>query len=108
MPDWKKLHEKFNKSVANRYFFLPPGELQDIKGQEKIQKVEGLNKLEFFYNINEYIPKIQNHGQRVGVFVIVNQNRNDVQEKVNFVYNNLQFKVNGKWLSGNPQQLKEY
>ncbi len=105
MIDMKSLHEKFRKSVANRYFFLPSGELQEIRGEAKIKGIEGLMKFELFYRSGEIIPQIQNHSQRVGVFVIVDETREQVQEKVNFVYNQLQFKVNGKWYMGAPSKF---
>ena len=102
-PDWKNMEAKYSKAVANRYFFLPSGQLQDIKGETEIKKVLGLKKLKYFYDIGDFIPDIRNHGQRVGVFVIADESREMVQDKVTFVYNKLRFKVNGKWYSADPQ-----
>ena len=102
-PDWENMEARFSKAVANRYFFLPPGKLEEISGESKIRKISGLKKLEFYYDIGDLIPNIQNHGQRVGVFIIVDDSREMVQEKVTFVYNKLRFKVSGNWCSASPQ-----
>ena len=105
-PLWKNLEERFNKSVANRYIFLPSGKLEEIKGVEKSKSISGLHKLEFFYQVGDNIPLIQNHGQRVGVFIIVDETREQVQMKVDSVYNTLLFKINGKWYNGAPNKKR--
>lgn len=105
-PDWDDMLPKWQKAVANRYFFLPPGKLEALEGMESIQNLKGLKKLKIFYEIGDTIPKISHHGQRVGVVVIAEENRETVQRIIDKVYQTLKFKINGKWLTGNPRKLE--
>ncbi len=103
-PDWKNLHPFFQKAVANRYFFLPPGVLENIKGVNEIKGIEGVVKLKFFYKTGDTIPLIENHGQRIGVVVVVSDSRQKAQKIIDHIYKELEFKVNGKWHKGFPKK----
>lgn len=104
-PDWKELKPKFQENVANRYFFLPPGRLEEINGIDILKNIKGLEKFNIFYKVGENIPKIENHGQRVGVMVIRGRNRDLVQENIDYIYDNIQFKIKGTWYTGNPKHF---
>lgn len=104
--DFTELKPKYNNIVANRYFFAPPGVLNSIEGLEKLQKFTNIKKIEFNYTLNSAIPKIENHGQRVGVFVISDINSVKVQETIDAVYKTVRFIVDKKSCSGHPQYYK--
>jgi len=103
-PDWNELTPKFQKAVANRYFFLPPGKLETIRGIKEINDTNEISKLKFFYEPGDSIPLIENHGQRVGVMVVVDESREKVQKITDFAYNKLNFKIDGKWYKGYPKK----
>ena len=82
---------KINKAVANRYFFAKPGKLIDIKGVDEVKSKDWISKFEIWYEPGQNLPNIASHGQRTGVFVIVGQNRKQVQERINWVYDTIKF-----------------
>jgi len=97
------LTAKKNKVVANRYFFLPQGELSEINVPDTIKKLPQLKKLEFNYKLNDYIPKIENHGQRVGVFIIQGDDYREVQSLIDNVYAGVTFSIDGHITTGHPR-----
>lgn len=103
-PDWDDMLAKWEKAVANRYFFLPHGKLEAIEGMESIRKIEAVKKLKVFYKIGDVIPEITHHGQRAGVVVIVGENRKTVQRNIDKVYQSLKFKINGRWVTSDPSK----
>jgi len=102
-PDLEELEPKWEKVVANRYFFLPTGYLQDVQGLEECRSLAEVNKLVISYHIGDYVPEIRSHGQRVGVMIITGENRKEVQNLIDYVYRKVQFKINDKWYSGLPR-----
>ncbi|MDF1878203.1 ATP-grasp domain-containing protein [Sulfurimonas sp. SAG-AH-194-C20] len=105
-PNFKKLTKKTNYIVANRYFFIPQGKLEEIVGLAFIHNHPNIEKLEFNYSIGDIIPKIQNHGQRIGVFIVKAESREKVQDIINLVYERVTFIVDKKTHSGNPHFYK--
>lgn len=101
-PLWDKLMPRFNQTVANRYFFPPPGVLQDIRGVNIVSHLAGIKKVLMYNQVGDTIPRITSHGQRAGVFIIAARNRNSVQEIIDHVYENVEFKIDGKWYNGHP------
>jgi biotin carboxylase len=101
-PSFDNLKPKKYRATANRYFFPPPGELEEITGIESCQKLKEVVKLEFYYNNGQAIPQMSNHSQRAGVFIVVGENREKVQKVVEQVYDTIKFKINGKFYSGDP------
>ena len=106
-PNFQNLSQsKSTHSVVNRYFFLPPGKLEKIKGINTIQRLSEIKKLFFYFGEGSKIKKITAHGSRIGVFVVVAKNHKKTLELINHVYNTIKFRVDGKWLSGNPAFYK--
>lgn len=85
-PDLNELIPKWNKAVVNRYFFPQPGILEKIEGVEKVRLQPWVKKLEFWYNVGDIVPKITNHADRFGVFVIIGENKQEVEERIKWVY----------------------
>ena len=82
IPNFKQLEATKNNIVANRYFFLPEGILEELINLEKIENLPNIKKIEFNYKIGDTIPKIISHGQRVGVFIVCDTSRTVVQETI--------------------------
>lgn len=106
--DFEKLKPTKNLAVSNRYFFPPPGQLEEIKGLEQVQAMPEVTKLKFFYKVGDRIPVIQNHGQRAGVVIVVSPTRESTQTLVNKIYAIIQFKINGQYYSGDPANYASY
>lgn len=104
--DLKELNEKKQFTVVNRYFFIPEGTLEEIIGIDKIKKLLELKKLEFNYKIGDAIPKIRSHGDRIGVFVLCSKERKDLDSLIDFVYETVKFKVDGKIYCGHPKNYR--
>ena len=105
-PDFKKLIPQKNKVVANRYFFPPPGNLDDIIGLEKMKKIPQLKKLDLYVKPKDILPVIDSHNKRAGVFVVVGDDRESVQKIIDYIYNKIEFKVDGIFVTGNPKNYK--
>lgn len=105
-PDYDSLSEKSLNAVANRYFFLPPGQLQEIIGVESMIKLPEVEKIDLYYKPEDTILKIQSHNQRTGVFIVVAKNRTTAQEMVDHVYENIKFRIDNKWFTGHPSNYR--
>ena len=92
-PDWDLLVPTRRRTVANRYFFPPPGRLREIRVPDDLREREWLVKLEFAYAPGDVIPEIRSHGDRAGVFVVVGDSRAQVAERVASVYRKVEFVV---------------
>lgn len=103
--DTAKLIPCKNLTVANRYFFPPPGKLEGIKGFSKWRSLPQITKLDFNYSPGQIIPLMTCHGTRAGVFVVVGDSREDVIKIIESIYKSVLFKINGKYYSGDPCRL---
>lgn len=99
-PDFEKLKPKQNMAVANRYFFPPPGKLDEIIGVEKCIHMNELAKLDFSYKPGQTIPLMTNHSQRAGVFIVVNESRKKAQKIIDYIYDTVKFRINGELHTG--------
>ena len=95
------------KFIANRYFFLPQGVLEEIEGFSEVKSLDRIEKFEIFYEIGDKIPKIESHGQRVGVFVIKADSKDEAISLIDFVYRKVNFKINGSWYDGSPSSFNK-
>jgi len=105
-PIWDEMLPKMNNAVANRYFFLPPGKLLSTRGTEAFEHRTDIVKFELSYKLGDTIPVIANHGQRVGVFIVVGRDHQQVQAIVDEVYDTVQFNIEGKWMSGKASSVR--
>lgn len=103
----KDLKPKFFKIISNKYFFLPEGKLEKISGIKKLRKIKEIHKINFYYELNSKIPKIDSHGKRVGVFIVMGNKESNVRKIIDKVYNTVKFKVSNKWYYGHPQVLRK-
>lgn len=85
-PDLEALKPKFQRAVVNRYFFPKPRRLVRIEGVDKVLKQNWIKKLEFLYEVGDVVPPPLSHAHRFGVFVVVGQNRQEVDERADWVY----------------------
>ena len=90
--------------VANRYFFVRPGILQDISGLDSVRDMLEICKLEFSYEIGSRLPIIDSHAKRTGVFVLKGKDKVLVQNLIDHIYKSVKFKVDGVWVSGDPKK----
>ncbi|MBW2012033.1 MAG: phosphoribosylglycinamide synthetase, partial [Deltaproteobacteria bacterium] len=86
IPDLEKLQPKWNKGVVNRYFFPKPGRLVKIEGREAVRKFPWVKKLEFWYQPGEVVSLTKSHAERFGVFIVVGETREEVENRARLVY----------------------
>ena len=91
--DLDALSPSWERCVANRYFFAEPGRLRSIEGVEAIRDAPWLAKLEFAYAPGDTIPATTSHAERFGVFVVVGEDRDEVQSHVDQVYRTIRIDV---------------
>lgn len=91
IPSIADLQETSKKTVANRYFFAKKGTLSNINVKFDPKELFWLKKFELWIKPGEKIENICSHGQRSGVFVVIGSDRNDLLEKINFIYENVEF-----------------
>lgn len=92
-PDLSKLVPTRNRCVANRYFFADPGRLVRIEGLDAIRGEPWLIKLVVRYGAGDVIPPTTSHAERAGVFVVVGDDRAEVQARIDGVYQSVRFVV---------------
>ncbi len=88
-----KLVPRKAKVVANRYFFPRPGKLLAVKGGERITDLPWIKKFELWYRPGDDIPEIDGHGARGGVFVVEADDRETCEQRINEVYNSIEFDI---------------
>jgi biotin carboxylase len=101
--DWPELQPKFEKSVINRYFFLPPGRLQEIRGASEAATQAGVAKFELFVQVGDDLPAMTSHGARSGVFIVVTDHLAASEALAQEIYTKVTFKIDGRWHCGHPQ-----
>lgn len=82
-----------SKCVANRYFFANAGRLVSIEGAEALRSEPWLEKLEFSFEAGDVLPKVESHGQRLGVFVVSGPDRETVERRITQVYAGIRFRI---------------
>jgi biotin carboxylase len=92
-PDFNALRDQWEKSIANRYFFSPPGQLKFIHGLEDLPNLPWIEKFELWVKPGDEIRAIKYHGDRLGVFIVAGDSREEVEERVNTVYELVKFEV---------------
>ena len=100
--DWSLLEPRFERSVINRYFFLPAGRLEEIDGADEVAGWPEVTKFELFVKPGDQLPEIISHGQRSGVFIIVSASREMSEALEEKLYRRVRFKIDGRWQSGRP------
>jgi biotin carboxylase len=92
-PNLYELSDKWEKAVANRYFFGMPGKLIAIHGLEEARALDGVQKLEIYAKPGDIIGQIKFHAGRLGVFTVVANDRNQVQDRVRAIYDLIHFEI---------------
>lgn len=85
-PDWAALEPKRARPVANRYFFPEPGVLTAVEGLDKARSQPWVKKLEVWYRPGELVPPSLSHAHRFGVFVVVADDREALERRIEWVY----------------------
>lgn len=101
-PDWGRLQPSRGLVVANRYFFPPPGRLDELDVPADFAGRPGLAKLEITRRPGDILPRITSHGDRAGVMVLTGGSRAEVQDLIDEGYGRVRFRVDGRWRSGMP------
>ncbi|MGD9546511.1 MAG: ATP-grasp domain-containing protein [Candidatus Krumholzibacteriia bacterium] len=102
-PDRDRLQPSRRLVVANRYFFPPPGRLDEVDVPADFSARPGLAKLEITRRPGDVLPRIASHGDRAGVMVLTGGSRAEVQELIDEGYRRVRFRVDGSWRSGLPE-----
>lgn len=79
--DVESFKAKFQKGVAQRYFFPGVGRIKKIIGLEKIKEMKSIRKIDFFVKEGDLIREQINHTTRAGYVIAVG---NDKKEAVKF------------------------
>lgn len=95
-PDPGSLRAKYDRVVANRYFFAQPGVLQGVRGLSEVMDHDWVKKLDLWCQRGDHLPDILSHAQRTGVFVVTGPDRKTVQERIDYIYRTVQFDVSSQ------------
>lgn len=92
-PQTSDLDDVWETSVANRYFFSKPGRLIAIHGVVEARNLEWVKKLDIYVTPGDYINEIKFHAGRLGVFIVVADNRAQLDERIKAIYEMVIFEV---------------
>lgn len=92
-PRFADLVPTRDRCVANRYFFAESGLLSGIEGADEVRSQPFIAKFELWYEVGDAIPPTTSHAERFGVFVVVGDDREQVQARVDWVYETLRISV---------------
>lgn len=90
-PDVSELSDKWEKVVANRYFFAGPGKLRLIHGIDEVRDLPWVRKFELWVKPGDDVKPIKFHAGRLGVFLVVGDSRSEVAERVRKIYDLVRF-----------------
>lgn len=91
-PDVQRYSKDSEIHVANRYFFAAAGQLLDrIEGLEEAERHPLVKKLEIWVKPGDYLPMLESHSARSGVFVIAATSRHEAEHVVEWVYDRVKF-----------------
>lgn len=82
----------FIEYVANRYFIPEKGQLIDIDIDKNIYKNEWLLKLDIRMKVDDISNGVNSNVQRAGVFIVKAKSVEDIQKRIDKVYNAVNFK----------------
>lgn len=88
-PELDKLTPVIDAAVANRYFFPAPGKVISISGIETVRGKDFVKKLDIWYQVGDIVPEITSHASRFGVFIVTADNRQQLEQRVKWVYDTL-------------------
>ena len=92
-PDLESLAPRFDRAVANRYFFPEPGVLTSVEGLEEVRAQDWIERLELWYEPGDALPVIDSHAQRAGVFVATAPDLETLEERVAWVYRTVRLRT---------------
>lgn len=80
---------KFQRGVAQRYFFPETGKINKISGLDKVKNMKNIAKVDFFIKKGDLIEKQSNHTTRVGYVIAIGKDKSEAvkfaEEAVNSV-----------------------
>ena len=79
----QSLTPKKKLATAIRYWFPKPGKIQEIVGENNLNKLKGLTAYGFFKNKGDIQKKIKMHADRFGYIMVTAKNRDDAIKQVN-------------------------
>ena len=83
--------------LSSQLFFAGPGEIKKITASSELLKIPGVLKAGFNYEAGDRIPEIENATARAGFFIVMAENKKQLQKRVTAVYNTLKIiDQNGK------------
>lgn len=80
-PDLEKLKPKFHNFLCQRYFFLKPGKIKDIRGLEKLDKDSSVKFFRIWRKKGEIVPQTTSMHARSGVVIVQGLSRLDSIKK---------------------------
>ncbi|TDO89255.1 phosphoribosylaminoimidazole carboxylase (NCAIR synthetase) [Halanaerobium saccharolyticum] len=75
--------------LSSQLFFAGPGKIRKITEISKILKLPGVLQAGLNYEMGNIIPEIENATARAGYFIVLAENKSQLQKRVEAVYNNL-------------------
>ncbi|MFV0420826.1 ATP-grasp domain-containing protein [Oleidesulfovibrio sp.] len=85
-PDLDALKPKWERWIANRYFFPEAGLLKEIHGADAVLEQPWVHKLDFWKKIGTTLPKISCHADRLGVFIVSAPDKETLEQRIRHVY----------------------
>jgi len=89
--DHTEILPRYQKGVAQRYFFPSPGRLKLIKNLEKLNCLNGIYKYMIFAKQGDMIGKISNHTQRAGFVLSIAQTNTEAVDKAEKAISTINF-----------------
>lgn len=92
-PDVSTLCDRWERILANRYFFGNPGRLMAIHGLEEARALPWVHKIDIYVHPGELIGKMKFHAGRLGVFIVEASDRVELAERISHIYELISFEI---------------
>ncbi|MFN2340827.1 MAG: ATP-grasp domain-containing protein [Halanaerobium sp.] len=77
------------KHLSSQLFFAGSGKIEKITDSSELIKIPGVLKAGLNYKAGDRIPEIENATARAGYFIVMADNKKELQQRVTAVYDNL-------------------
>jgi phosphoribosylaminoimidazole carboxylase (NCAIR synthetase) len=78
-----------SKHLSSQLFFAGPGKIKKVTDSSELLKLPGVLKVGLNYQLGNIIPEIENATARAGYFIVIADNKKELQQRVQAVYDNL-------------------
>jgi biotin carboxylase len=89
----EEIFPRYNKGVAIRYFFPPPGKVASTRGAANFRKMPWVERLDLFVSEGDVVQPVTDHTRRAGFVITTGKSRQEAVERAVRVVNGVKIET---------------